>query len=465
MQEREATVARMLQTGGLLSAQDLATRLSVSQPTVSRTLSGLGSRIARFGSGRSTRYGLRRSIGDLGQSWPIYRIGANGANHLWGDLEAVFGGFVFRASPDCDWIRYLSEERTETTVFFHGLPFFLSDVRPQGFIGRAVARSISQARGTPDDPRRWTDDVILLYLHDYGHDLSGNSVVGDRMLQRALGSLRTDVVLPEERETAYADSAARATAGFPPGSSAGGEQPKFPAYVQRNDGRRDHVLVKFSPVRDTPQGQRWSDLLVAEAISSEVLRTAGIEAAAGTVVDAAQRTFLEVGRFDRSGEFGRRGVLSLEAVAVAFGDGADANWIDVSNALERRNLLTAQDARRLRSLWWYGHLIGNSDMHLGNVSLWFGDEPLPLRLAPAYDMLPMLFAPSTQGEIVTREFAIPVPLPQHLEIVRDMLPIAVLFWLRVSEDLRISEAFRAMAARTLGLVRQWAARFAADVRE
>jgi serine/threonine protein kinase HipA of HipAB toxin-antitoxin module len=47
-------------------------------------------------------------------------------------------------------------------------------------------------------------------------------------------------------------------------------------------------------------------------------------------------------------------------------------------------------------LYWFGRLIGNSDMHPGNLGFHLVDAR-PLELAPAHDMLPMFLAPSRTG--------------------------------------------------------------------
>ena len=40
-------------------------------------------------------------------------------------------------------------------------------------------------------------------------------------------------------------------------------------------------------------------------------------------------------------------------------------------------------------------------MHHGNFAFWM-DDALPFRPAPSYDMLPMLWSPGPQGEIIER---------------------------------------------------------------
>ena len=47
-------------------------------------------------------------------------------------------------------------------------------------------------------------------------------------------------------------------------------------------------------------------------------------------------------------------------------------------------------------LWAFGTLIGNTDMHSGNVSF-IGEDGRPYAIAPAYDMTTMAFAPRSGG--------------------------------------------------------------------
>ena len=61
---------------------------------------------------------------------------------------------------------------------------------------------------------------------------------------------------------------------LPAGSSAGGEQPKFTSTVpvDGNPLHDAHCIVKFTPPRGTPFGERWHDLLQLEHLANEVLR-------------------------------------------------------------------------------------------------------------------------------------------------------------------------------------------------
>jgi hypothetical protein len=88
----------------------------------------------------------------------------------------------------------------------------------------------------------------------------------------------------------------------------------------------------------------------------------------------------------------------------------------------------------------FGECIGNSDMHLGNLSF-FLEDTLPLRLTPAYDMLPMQWSPGNQGELIDRCFSPAPPLPAMEEPWREAAAWAEDFWGRVAGDSGISEEF------------------------
>ena len=82
---------------------------------------------------------------------------------------------------------------------------------------------------------------------------------------------------------------AAALAGDVPGSSAGGEQPKFTATVD-DGGTLRHVLVKFSPTLDTLVGRRWADLLVCEHLAAETAGQAAEPAARSSAPSANARS-------------------------------------------------------------------------------------------------------------------------------------------------------------------------------
>jgi hypothetical protein len=89
-------------------------------------------------------------------------------------------------------------------------------------------------------------------------------------------------------------------------------------------------------------------------------------------------------------------------------------------------LVAGKDAARIHRLWWYGRLIANTDMHLGNLS--FQPAAGRLRLAPAYDMLPMRYAPLAGGELPTPAWTPPLPLPRERETWLTARQAALTFW-------------------------------------
>jgi hypothetical protein len=321
---------------------------------------------------------------------------------------------------------------------FDGLPWFLDDMRPQGFMGRTFAHSHPELQ-LGNDPRYWSDDDVLRALALCGDDLPGNLVVGEA----AFAHFHT---LPERASRAasasdYPALAEAAMHGTLGGSSAGGEQPKFCTITA---GRP--VLVKFSPAGDAPTDQRTRDLLVCEHLALQTLLDAGISAAKTQIFSVAGRVFLEAQRFDRT-ESGRVGMVSLMVYDAEY-VGAMDNWAATANRMQDRQLLRPDDARTLRLLEAYGVLIANTDRHYGNISLLLQDDDWIL--APAYDMLPMLYAP-VGGELVPRDFGQRPLQPTAATLPEWALATALArtFWAAAAGDARVSEGFRRIAAENL----------------
>lgn len=450
-------LALLLQTRGVVPARELQEALRVSQPTFSRAAQEIDryGTLERIGSARRTRYGLRRSVRHLGERWPILRISESGHANIWAELIALHGGYRLTfsgASPD--WMEAFPDG------IVPGLPFFLQDVRPTGFLGGAIAREGSDRLGLPSDPNQWQEDDALTYLVMEGDDLAGDLVVGDPALQRWYRRdehLDHAAIDEAARETAYPRLAAAAQRGEVVGSSAGGEQPKFTAVVQRRTGPVP-VLVKFTAADPSPMRRRWADLLLCEHHAGHVLRRRDITCAVTRIMDAEGRRFLEIERFDRVGRAGRRGVLTLGATEDALVTETSKNWSVAAGALQHAGIVNGEDARRLRWLWCFGSLVANTDMHRANAGVWFSDS-LPFRLAPTYDMLPMQFAPGALGVPSEREFSPTPPLPTVADVWSDAARAALEFWQAVGDDEQVSADFRRLAVRCRGIVEQRLSRF------
>ena len=273
------------------------------------------------------------------------------------------------------------------------------------------------------------------------------SVIGEESLQHLLAHQPEDVS-PEH----YPDLAQRSSSGEV-GSSAGGERPKFGAF---SGGR--HVLVKFASDAATPAARRWRDLLWCEWRALETLREAGVGAAPARCLDVAGWRFLEVERFDWVGARGRRAVLSLLALANQELGHIDT-WTSAAAPLRRRPfLLPEADARHLRWLDVFGHLIGNTDCHFGNVSF-LVDEAGALRLAPAYDTLPMILAPAGD-ELPGRSLALSPPSGGNLDVWPDAARWATRYWREVRDNQALEPAIRAFAETALPAIEGLAERVA-----
>ena len=190
----------------------------------------------------------------------------------------------------------------------------------------------------------------------------------------------------------------------------------------------------------------------------------GLHSARSRIVQHAGRTFLELERFDRHGQFGRSALLSLATAAAALlGDGS-TDWLHLARRLHSAGWLGADALPHIDQLVWFGRLIANSDMHTGNLSF----RPLALaglaapaatlQLAPVYDMLPMHYAPLPGGEVPPRSFEAPTPLPAQRTTGLPACEAAIAFWARAAQDKRISAGFRALCGANAQGLQSLAAR-------
>ena len=428
-----AVLTALRALGGIATSAELQLRLKASQPTVSRALAPLlqAGTVRKVGAARSQRYVLPRHIPGVGGEVPVMRVDTQGQASPFGRLLPLQGGGIW--AEETDGVRELHD----------GLPWFLNDMRPQGFMGRTFAHKHPELQ-LGADPRHWSDDDVLKAMALFGDDLPGNLVVGEAALQRfhTLPARASKVASPAD----YAELAEQAMRGTLPGSSAGGEQPKFCTQV---DGR--HVIVKFSPAGTSHVDQRTRDLLVCEHLALQTLAAAGLPAARTRIHAVAGRTFLEAERFDRTA-LGRIGMVSLLVYDAQYIGEMD-NWAATAQRMGARGLLTPQDTADLCLLEAYGILIANTDRHYGNISLLLDNDDW--RLSPTYDMLPMLYA-QVNGELVERDFntrdlhpsaATLAAWPRALELARA-------FWHRAAGYERISTGFQAIALQNLRSLQQ-----------
>lgn len=448
-------LATQLRVNGPMPADALARHFRVDQSTISRRLAELGESIVRIGSARRSRYGLLRDVRGRGVRWPLYRIGPRGNVAHWCTLQALHDGWILAWDSRPAWLGATDA----VDDFWDHLPFFLQAARPQGFLGRLEARRVSRILGVSQDANLWSEDDLWTYLLTHGEDLVGDLVPGEDNLTAAQTSSAnpSPLITDQSLETEYPRLAQRVLSGEIPGSSAAGEQPKFLAWRGEGAETAHAVIVKFSPPRETSVGQRWADLLEAEAVARNLLRELGLTTGFARTFDLADRRFLEVPRFDRVGPDGRRGFLALETLVAAFGDSPGTDWTSRVSHFHKIGLVEEHTVRTTAQLDFFGQLIGNTDRHGGNLSFHFGDT-LPFELAPIYDMLPMHWAP-LHGEIRSIPFQPPVPRPEQRNVGREALSWAQDFWQSLGRNHRLSEDFRSIANGALRSIEKLEKRF------
>lgn len=438
MDNLRADQIRAFMGTGAKTSKEIQLRLGVSQPSVSRLIASLSGETVALGRGPATRYALSRNIRDLGSDFPIYRVDEEGNVHLLGHLRTLRGNQYW-------WI-----DDAEVGSLYDHLPWFIQDMRPEGFMGRAFALRQNQELDLPERLNDWSDDHVLIALARRGEDLVGNLIIGDESLDRYLSAARNDrlVLSFAEIEDIYPKLAKAAVDGDPAGSSAGGEQPKFTVMLQ--NGSYHHVLVKFSPITNSPAGVRWADLLICEHLAIETIREAGLQAPSTRIVATEERVFLESSRFDRIDLHGRLPMISLTAVDNEFFGYLD-DWAAAAGRLEAKDMISHEDADRMRWLYTFGSLIANTDMHFGNLSLIY-QRNNRFDLAPAYDMLPMLFRP-VDGAIPERKYTPPNPGKDNMRQWDAAMESAISFWRKASDDERISDGFREICRSILSKVK------------
>ena len=468
---------------GPANATTLATELGVSVATLHRLLQERAGDVVAAGQARRSRHALRRRLRDGSSALPLAAIDAQGRAHDAGHLVLVQPAGCWLPLSGTPWplptpARTASADPMLDAArdgWWPGLPYPLQDLRPQGYLGRQLARAGHTAWGVSPDPQRWSDDDVLHVLSRAGSDGPGNLIVGEPAFAhwQAQRLAATEPLAPTALGPAYVALAEQAVAAGVAGSSAAGEFPKFPALRDRAGASTPHVLVKFSGAGGSAAERRWADLLVCEHLALQALAglpglpgLPNMQAARSGIVQHAGRTFLEVERFDRHGPWGRSPLVSLTTLDAVFLGQGSGDWPRLSAALGAMNLLDAAAQPAIAQLWWFGRLIANTDMHTGNLSF----QPVPrvdaagalaagpLALAPAYDMLPMAYAPLPGGEVPPRAFTPALPPPAQRTLWLAACSAAIGFWTRAASDSRISDGFRATAtanAQTLaGLVDQ-----------
>lgn len=374
VEQRTDAIIRALRNGPR-SAEDLMGTLGISQPTLSRTIQKIPSVcVFRHQGIRTPQYALLRGLpGGLAPRQNIYRILSTGAMVPFAGVEFIHGGGTLE--------RIGSKAR-----LYEGLPPYMAFSAPSGFLGRQLARSVAAELQLPESLKDWGDDEKITYLFSRGINLVGNLVYGDVPLQKEL-DFRDLPPIPLAKKLDHYVEVASLLKSSAYGSSAGGEQPKFLGFNEDTG----HVIVKFAK-----RGSRMAELLPLEDLALRVLSEANVPAAKTHLLTSKDYVFLEVQRFDRIGNFGRVGMLSAGSVDDEFFGRRDS-WSEFAARCVNAKFISVRDATHVDVMAAFSELIGNGDRHLENISLLIDDKGEYQSIAPAYDILPMNYAPIGGG--------------------------------------------------------------------
>jgi hypothetical protein len=377
-------VASLLARGEPMTAAQLCAATGKSQPSISLALHALGDRVCKMGAARSSRYAMIKEMGGLQATHALFWTEASGQETRLGDITYLQGDRFFLKLGD-----------RQTVTRANALPWYLHTLKPQGFLGRQLLRSRPDL---PQNPEQLSVVQIVNLMATRRADPPGAITVG--LPSSTSESFSSDA--DAKARLAFLESLASADSlSLPPKSSAGGEQPKFTLVWFDNSGFIKHELVKYSPPHGTPFGERWKALLQLEHIALSVLQDQSVESASTQCYLGEKRFFLSSQRFDRVGAHGKRHVVAISALHDEFTPSTMQNWVHTAQGLHAKKLITEQELSTIATIHAFGHYIGNTDMHFGNLSFFVDDVVTPkIRLAPVYDMLPMMWRPEIhQGSL------------------------------------------------------------------
>lgn len=419
----QSLIAKLLFAENLSSAE-LARRTGISQATVSRALQSLP--VIKLGAGRNTLFAW---VDEL-KGHPVYAIDAKGQPQALATLYRQPSGQVLIL-------------RGQDYQRFDDMPWFLQTTLPAGFLGRWHAEHLSRTLSVNKNPALWTSAEAFLYVLQAGDQLPGNLLVGKASAQTYLNTYQT---LKTHSAQDYPQFAAQMLQQGFARSSVGGKQAKFLVYTQAGN-EAYHAIVKYSPpiALQSPAAQRYRDLLIAEHLALQCLHEFGIPAAQSRLLEQ-DRFYLELRRFDRIGEHGRRGVVGLKEVEAEF-IGGSTHWHEAADALLSLGFIDQATQQQIHLLYAFGHFIANTDMHFGNLAFYLEEFKLQ-GLAPVYDMLPMFYMP-IRDEIVERKYQRKPLLGISSSTLEQAKSMAERYWITLAEHPNISEDFHLIAHKFL----------------
>ena len=397
---------------------------------------------------RKARYGGMDDLYRVTEQGELQRIGSFQFDERQ-NITTVCLDQQTACRPQTERLRHpLAEAHVDFTSFYDGVPWWLDDCLPRGYMGQAVRAAFSKAYPSLDPT---SPSAAMTYLTDprFGLDLPGHFIVGqacaeafeqrkDKQKDKPVRSIEGE----DGRARSYPALAERADRGQVFEAPVCGFFKKFTAVA---DGKP--VIVKFARA-----GSIERDLLLCESIASSLVPDLAGKfppiTFPSTLRDIGDYSFLEIERFDRNSNGGRYGVVSLGAMYYALVGRSRHDWVGMAGELEKAGLIAPITSERIWMVERFGELILNHDMHAGNLSFFLSDS-FPLKPAPVYDMLPMAYMPH-EGELPDYSHWMP-PMPKEsmpeFGWGMDLQPFAAAlgFWDRVANDASIRPALRSQA--------------------
>ena len=106
-----------------------------------------------------------------------------------------------------------------------------------------------------------------------------------------------------------------------------------------------------------------------------------------------------------------------------------------------KGYFSARDIDIVERIYNFGLAISNTDMHFGNISF-FVKRNLPFELAPIYDMLPMYYAPKSDGTLQNEALASIPPTQESRTMAKE-------FWQMTIANASISASFKLIAQKNI----------------
>jgi len=176
---------------------------------------------------------------------------------------------------------------------------------------------------------------------------------------------------------------------FAPGCSLGGARPKASVFDQHNR----LSVAKFPKDDDEYSLERW------EAITLDMAKAAGINAADHTLETVGNSKVMLSHRFDRDGD---KRIPFISAMAMLDGkDGDRFSYIDLADVIASESAQPEADRQELFRRVAFSIMVNNTDDHMRNHG--FLRTKGGWRLSPAYDINPAPNAPRVLSSYVSED--------------------------------------------------------------